>query len=91
MPTTAQLLVARDFRVAVRTAAVSALAAMAQQCSAVDQQAEQWMVEGAVRVPVSRAELYVPQGGSDANKRRRNAARSGGALWWDKVDQNPPC
>ena len=60
-----KLLVARDFRAAVRTAAVSALAAMAQQCSAVDQQAEQWMVEGAVRVPVSRAELYVPQGGSE--------------------------
>ena len=65
MPTTAQLQVARDFRAAVRTAAVSELAAMAQQCSALDQQAEQWMVEGAVRVPVSRAELYVPQGGSE--------------------------
>ena len=62
VPSTAQLQVARDFRAAVRTAAVSEPAAKSQRCSAVDQRAEQCMVEGAVRVPVSRAELHVPHG-----------------------------
>ena len=61
VPSTAQLQVARDFRAAVQTAAVSEPAAKSQQCSAVEQQAEQWILEKAVRLPVSRVELCVPQ------------------------------
>ena len=62
VPSTAQLQVARDFPAPEQTAAVSEPAAKSQQCSAVDQRAVQCMVEEAVRAPVSRAELCVPQG-----------------------------
>ena len=62
VPSTAQLQVARDFPAPEQTAAVSEPAAKSQQCIPVDQRTEQWMVEIAVRVPVSRTELCVPQG-----------------------------
>ena len=61
VPSTAQLQVARDFPAPEQTAAVSEPAAKSQQCIPVDQRTEQWMVEIAVRVPVSRTELCVLQ------------------------------
>ena len=85
MPSTAYLQVARAFSAPVQTVAVSKPASVAQQCSPLEQRAEQWMVEEAVRIPVSRAELRAPQRASRERKKTQNRGRGfrrGGALWW---------
>ena len=69
MPSTAYLQVARAFSAPVQTVAVSKPASVAQQCSPLEQRAEQWMVEEAVRIPVSRAELCAPQRASRERKK----------------------
>ena len=90
MPSTAHLQVARAFSAPVRTEAVSEPAGVAQQCSPLEQRVEQWMVEAAVYIPVSRAELCAPQRASRQDKKTQNrgprVSPRGSAL----VAYNPP-